>query len=1130
MRRIVLLILVLFTFTGFAGNPHKASSVLSSGHWWKMGIAKTGIYRITYQDLVDMEMNPASVDPSTIRIFGNGGKMLPESNESARPDDLREIAIEVVDGGDGKFDPQDYILFYGTGTEGWDYNYQNGLFHHFTNLYSDLSFYFITSGGETGKRILGQASLDTVPDYLSNSFTDHVFHETDSLNLIKSGKLWVGELFDANKTACSFPLSFPEINPAFPIRIETSVVSRSSKPSRFFVFANDVPVDTILVEYTDPNSINIFARPKTSGAIVPMADSLANFRITYDLPNNNSQGWLDYIEITCQRFLSFRGSQMPFRDPGSIGKDRITRFSLSGIQPSVKIWNITNETDVREIIPELSGELLSFVLKTDSLKEFVAFDGTGFDSVQLIGKVENQNLHSALPAKMITIAAPMFLNEAKRLAAFHDSDNGLSTLVVNVEEIYNEFSSGKKDISAIRDFVKMLYDLGSTADQPKYLLLFGDGSYDPKNRIPGNNDLIPVFESAESLKPVGTYVSDDFFGIMGEKEGYESNGSIEVGTGRFPVSSMDEAKTMVDKIIHYSGNSDSICSPWKNTFTFIADDENNNLHFHQAEQLVKIVNDHYPVYNVNKIYLDAYKMVSTPAGDRLPDVNAAINKAMKDGTLILNYTGHGGEDGWSAEKVLTIADISNWDNYNKLPVFITATCEFSRFDNPERLTAGEMVLLQPKGGAIALYSTTRQALATANFKLDTSFFQNLIPGNGLPNPRMGDLIRISKNRNGNNYSIRNFVLLGDPAQGIAFPENNMTATLINGDSIVSVHDTAMGLSRVTVKGEVRGLTGVKMSGFSGEMFISVFDKPTYHMTIGNTPNSYPEQFRSQTSLLHSGTATVKEGDFECTFVVPMSVTSSLGEAKMSFYSRNGTTDANGYSSQLVVGGKDPSINPVNAGPQIDLYMDSYSFKNGEKTGKNPIMMANLNDPDGINFINLGIGHEISAEMDGDAAALMILNDFYQPEPDQYSSGSVKYALTDLSSGKHTLKVRAWDLYNNSSVKEITFFVTGTPGLSISPVYNFPNPMQDHTKFSFTPGKKFRQLYIQIRIYNFAGQIVKILSKTFDEETIAPLEMEWDGTGENHNLLAPGLYIYQLVAKSDDGSVTKVNQKLVITGK
>ena len=621
--------------------------------------------------------------------------------------------------------------------------------------------------------------------------------------------------------------------------------------------------------------------------------------------------------------------------------------------PGVIIWDITRPDSILQIpVTQVEGTL-HFRIQTDSLHEFIAYDGSQFYSPAFAGKVENQDVHATQPADLVIITNPMFIEQADRLAAFHEHDNGTSSVVVPTDKIFNEFASGKPDITAIRDFIKMIYDR-SSGNQPKYVLLVGDGSYDYKDRVPNNSNYVPTYESSESLKYTGTYVTDDYYGLMGDNEGNECAGTLELGIGRFPVSDTGQVTAIVDKIIHYSDKNDSTLSSWKNNVTFIADDEDANLHVTQAEQLCGITGSKYPVLNVNKIYSDSYMLYPTSSGPRYPDVNKAISSAVSQGNLIINYTGHGGEDGWSAEKILTVPDIESWTNSNKLPVFVTATCEFSRFDNPQRFSAGEMVIVKPKAGAIALYTTTRLALATANFKLDSSFFLNLMnkdaDGNYI---KMGDLFRISKNNNGNNANIRNFVLLGDPAQTIAFPKYNVITTSINGKPAGEVPDTLLGLSEVEVKGEVVNADGDRMDGFNGIIYTKVFDKPATYRTLANQPKSYQQSFQAQNIVLHDGRASVTDGSFKFSFIIPADAGNSFGRGKISYYAENDTEDANGFSKDVIIGGTDPTVDPVNTGPGIRLYMDNRSFISGGKTGRDPLLIADLSDDNGINSLGAG---------------------------------------------------------------------------------------------------------------------------------------------------------------------------------
>lgn len=1127
MKLYISLIILFCSTLAFSAIPHKTGSVLAEGSWYKIAVTKNGIHRITYDDFKNMGIDMTALNTATIRVFGNGGAMLPENNAGYRYDDLRENAISVHDGGDGKLDPGDYILFFGEAPDHWNYNYTSHLYSHLKNLYSDSSCYFINTGLAEGKRVT-PGIPDTVANTYSRRFDDFIFYEKDSLNLIKSGRIWYGEVFNDKRSSYGFHFSFPNIDSLSPVRILTSVAARSAIPSKFYIEWKGKKQDSIQVDFLDLQSTSVFARPKQKVTNLMLSKENIDLTLSYAIPDGNSTGWLDYFELICARYLRWTAPQMTFRDANTIGKNNVTEFTMTAAGEGINIWDVTDRENISRITPVLSGNDLKFIVPTDTLREFVAFDGSMFYPVRLVGPVANQNLHALDSKDLVIVTHPLFKDKADSLAAFHRTTNGLSVIVATTTEIYNEFGSGNSDLSAIRDFMKMLYDRGlPSGTQPRYLLLFGDGSYDPKARVPNNNNMVPTYQSVESLKFIGTYVTDDYFGIMGDNQGEGSNGTINIGIGRFPVTVPSDASILLKKIIKYSSRNDSILSDWRNIITFIADDENRNLHTKQAEELAGIVKTKYPVFNVDKIYLDAYQMVQVPAGFRFPEVNKAINHAVAKGSLIVNYTGHGGEDGWAAEKVLTIADIKSWQNADKLPVFITATCEFSRFDNPERFTAGEMVLMQPNGGAIALYSTTRLALSTSNFRLDSSFFENLLPEDGGPIPKMGDLIKISKNNNTNNNNIRNFVLLGDPAQEIAFPRYNVTTTEINNHPVGTEPDTLQGLSLVTVKGQVVDITGNKAEGFSGLIYPKVFDKPTVERTLGNTDDSYPQDFELQKSLLYKGQAAVTNGEFGFSFKIPLSISLQYGKGKLSYYTKDAVTDGNGYYDNIIIGGQDPSVNPVNPGPELALYMDSTNFVNGGKTGQAPVFLSYLNDADGINYTDVGIGHEIIAILDNDVTHPIVLNDFYCPEVNSFEGGIVRYPMQDLANGRHSIRLKAWDSFNNSSENEIYFFISEYPEVSVSQLINYPNPVEDHTLFSFTPMQNAGSLNALLTVYNQTGQPVRTIEKNFPESSQGVLTIPWNGTGDNGALLSNGLYIYRLTVKGSNGAFFQASQKLVM---
>jgi len=1130
MKRLCAILILLLPFISLGGNPVTQESVLAAGQWYKVAVQQTGIHRITYDDLMQLGLNPSSVNPAYIRLYGNGGGMLPEANDQPRIDDLLENSIQVFDGNDGSFDPGDYLLFYGEGPDVWLFDKLTGNFSHQKNLYSNFSYYYITVDLGPGKRVQQVASLDTTPDYSCIRFTDYAFHELDERNLISSGKIWVGEEFNSTTPSYEFPFHFPNVATNQSARINTFVVGKSPNVSTMYLFNNGDLADQFTIDYTDPQSTSVYARTKLRNTTTHILSENPVIGLAYELPTPGSQAWLYYIEVIVRRYLKWAGPQLSFRDPASVKEGRNTLFSISDSPGSLVVWDVTDPGAIGSIhgIWNDSTNVYSFIQPTPLLKEFVAFDGSEFYSVLPAGPVANQNLHGLNPAALIIVTHPMFKAQAERLADFHRTETGLSVIVAETDQIFTEFASGKPDLTGIRDFIRMLYLRATKSDTPRYILLFGDGSYDYKDRIPNNTNFVPTYQSEESFKYIATYVTDDFYGIMEESGGQGAAGSLDLGMGRFPVANLEQAEAIVDKIIHYARINDTILSSWRNTITFIADDEDSNLHLHQAEELCDIVASNYPVFNVNKIYSDAFQLVKTPSGPRYPAVNKAIDGAVEDGSLIINYTGHGGEDAWSDEKILTIPDIENWDNPDKLPVLVTATCEFSRFDNPERFSGGEMVIVKPKAGVIAIYTTTRLALATSNFRLDTSFFRNLMTrdedGNYM---KMGDLLRISKNNNNNNTNIRNFVLLGDPAQQIAFPEYQVVTTFLNGKPVGAKPDTLLGLSVVSVSGEVLDQSGNKATGFNGTLDAKVFDKPVTYRTLANQPRSYKEYFQIQNEVLSDGPAPIENGEFSFSFVVPLEISPYFGFGKISYYARSETTDGNGFDDHVVIGGRDPSVNPENEGPELAIFLDSREFISGEEVGRDPLLMVDLFDQDGINHVGLGLGHEILAAIDDNWSHAVVLNPYYIPALNDFQRGTAIYPYADLPVGRHTLTVRAWDMFNNSSESTVAFYVFDHPAIHVREVYTFPNPLIEGTTFTFRPEAGSGYLDIAIEIYSVTGQPVRVITVSVAANTGQPLQVYWDGTNQNGMKLTSGIYPYTVRFTGSNGGSALTSGKVII---
>lgn len=1132
-------------------HTYASNSVLQSGRWYKIATTTNGIYKLSYTFLESLGIDMASVNPQNLRIYGNGGGMLPELNSAPRIDDLIENAIYVQDDGNGAFDLGEYALFYGTGPDTWTYSSSTcPKFTHKKNLYSDSAYYFITFDLGPGKRIQSQSSSSATPTDIVNTFDDYGFTENDNVNFIKSGRDWYGEYFE-NIATYSFSYSFPNIDMSKPATAKGQIASRYQDPSGFnpasYYLSCQGGNTTFTIPEITGSSYDDYAN--IGSGCFTFTPNNPTTTVTVTKQTSAALAWLDYVEVNVRRQLTMSGSQMNFRDAQSVGAGHVAAYTLSSSSP-VQIWDLTDPADIKLQSTTVTGTDYQFVLPADSLRQFAAFTGSSFNTPYRVGLVANQNLHALSNKNMIIVAHPDFIQEAAALAAFHETRDTLSTLIVTPQQIYNEFSSGAQDISAIRDFVKMFYDRAVVpADIPKYLLLFGDGSYDNKRRFSNNTNFIPTYQSYNSTVPTASYVSDDFYGLLDNNEGYwaeSDNDAVDIGIGRLPVKTRTEAQTAVNKILAYNKtgvpstvSNNSSCSQtrnspfgdWRNVICFVGDDEDNDLHVIQSNTLAQKVDTSFNNYNVDKIYLDAYQQVSTPGGNRYPGVTEAITKRVEKGALIINYTGHGGEVGLAHERIVEVSDINKWDNINNMPLFFTATCEFSRFDDPERTSAGEYVFLNPNGGGIALLTTVRLVFASPNFVLNQNFYNAAFtPVNGRM-PRLGDLYFYIKTRvGGNSVNSRNFTLLGDPALRLAYPQYNVSTDSINSIPVTSIsNDTINALSLVSVSGFVRDKSGAILTNYNGVLYPTVFDKAQSITTLANDgpTNSPPYTFKLQKNILYKGKVTVTNGYYKYSFVVPKDIAYQYGIGRISYYAENGTEDANGYYEKLVIGGSNDSAAADNSGPQVNLYMNDTKFVQGGITDENPDIYAILKDENGINTVGNGIGHDLTAVLDANTENSIVLNDYYQADLNSYKSGSVRYPFSELSEGKHTLDLKVWDVYNNSSKAYTEFIVAKSAELALTHVLNYPNPFTTRTTFYFEQNQCCQSLLVELQIFTISGKLVRNFSQYIYAEGYRSNPIEWDGRDDYGDKIGKGVYVYKLKVRTDEGKTAEKYEKLVI---
>ena len=1103
------------------------NSVLNKGDWFKIRVNKAGVYKLTYSQLQEMGFD-VSVAVSKIALYGNGGGTLPEVNTDFRYDDLVENAIEIVGGSDGSFDAGDYILFYGDDPIKWKYNYAKQSFLHENNYYDDYTYYFVTHKTEgVGKRIVAISEQGVTPTIEVTDFEDYDFHEIDKLNLAGSGRLWLGEVFDFSQNLSqTFTFNFPNVVKEPGAKFFASLASRAYSTNRFEISINGLLLKTKTMPNTDDSGYEYGETGEAEFNFTPK-DDILNVMLTFQRVSNSSTGFLDYIEINVKRQLEFVGNQMLFRKVFGWEIDEVVKYFISGQAGDLRIWDISNVTNVTEQTTSVTGGKTTFVSRTDTLRQFIAFNETEYYSPEFVEIVANQNLHAIKNIDYLIISHPDFLEEANRLADFHREDKSFRVFVTTPQLIYNEFSSGSQDITAIRDFVKMFYDRSDAGHEIQYLLMFGDASYDYKNYLPDNTNFVPCWEHETSLNIIHSIATDDYFGYLDDGEGgMDSKDRVDIGIGRFVVATIEEAKMAVDKSVAYCTNSQQNMGPWRNQITFVADDEDSNRHLHDAETLASIINNEQTVYNIDKIYLDAYPQISTPSGQRAPEVNNAINSKMEKGTLIFNYSGHGGELGLSHERIMEIPDIKSWNNFNKLPIFITATCEFSRYDDPKRISAGEEVFLNHNGGAIALFTTARATYASSNLALNKAIYENnLFEKVDGEYPRFGDVIRKSKKLGSDND--KKFVLLGDPAVRLAYPEHNAKTVKINSNIVVEdKYDTLRALSKVTVEGIITDYNGNKLSDYDGLLFPTVYDKKVEIETLATDNKSYPEKFYFWKSVLFNGKADISNGSFIFEFVMPRDIAYNFGQGRISYYFNNDNFDGNGYYENLIIGGFNEDAPEDNQGPSISLFLNDDSFINGETTDENPVLLAYVKDDSGINTTGNGIGHDILAVIDDNAVQTFVLNDYYEAEANRYNEGTINYPFFKLEDGQHTLSLRVWDIYNNSNTAYLDFVVVSSEELVISNLFNYPNPVFNQTKFVFDHNQSNKDIEVEIQVFDMSGRPVKTLNATVRSETYKSEPIEWNTTTDAGGEIGRGFYVYRLTATSESGQIKSETSKLI----
>ena len=1118
--------------TAATTKSYATTSVLAEGSFYKFIIPQNGIFKIDQNFLESLGINPNSINPKNLKIYGNGGGLLPQSNAVPVVDDLTSVPLFVSGAEDGKFDKNDYALFYGRGAAQWAPANGNTRFDYQEHFYDKENYYFLTfdKGASTGMQVVDFSN--ETPTQTVTQFNDYTNHEVDKFNEVKkdvkSGREWYGEELSFQTTQ-SFNFNFPNRTNA-PIIIRSAVLGRASATSNFDVKVNGTQAYTHATSRVDYDYLEDFGRVSSKTEEITTSGDNINVSITFNKPNNSAQAWLDYIEVNAIRELIFTGNQLHFRNLQAIGPGEIIKFQIRNVT-NPTVWDVTNPAFPLKVTGTQNGNTFEFNYSTDELKEFVAFQGNNFPTPTPVGRISNQNLHGMAQADMVIVTHASFLSQANELAAHKRANDNLRVNVATTDQVFNEFSSGMRDVSAIRNFMKMFYDRaqGNQDEMPRYLLLFGDGSYDNKNRILGNTNFVPTYQSVNSLKPTSSYVSDDYFGLLDDDEGdweVSAPGGLDISIGRLPVTTSAQASMLVQKIKAYT--QPKSFGDWRNKVTLIADDEDNNLHLRQVEELADTIKSKNSTLNIDKIYLDAYKQESTPGGSRYPEVNRVINQSIEKGTLILNYTGHGGEVGLAHERILGVEDINSWSNIDKLAMIFTATCSFSRFDDPERTSAGELALLNSNGGAIALFTTVRLVYAGENFRLNKAFYEALLDENLPDVPTLGDLFMFTKNKIGLSVNSRNFTLLGDPSLQISFPKLNVETSTINGKPVSNNTDTLKALSFAKLEGFVKNRSGQKATDFNGTLDITIFDKKTEASTLGNDSKSFSQKFEVLRSIIYKGKATVTNGEFKVEFLVPKDISYVPGNARISYYVSNEEIDGGGSFEDFAVGGASDTLLEDYEGPDMALFMNDEQFVYGGIVNDEPRLLVNLKDLSGINTSGNGIGHDLVGTLykDGIEVDRYVLNDFYEGSLDSYSAGQVTFPLPKLESGEYSISVKAWDGVNNSAEGSTAFNVIPSNQFVIDKVLNYPNPFTTNTSFQFEHNRPGENLEVQIQIFSISGRLIKVLEQNIYSTGSRVSDLNWNGLDDFGDQIGKGVYVYRVIVRAPNGQTAEKFEKLV----
>lgn len=1115
IKQIFLLIWMALTIPAGAQWPTH-ESVLNEHTWYKIGVTEDGVYAIDYNTLQSLGVDMNSLNPNQIRLFGNVPCVLPERNSLERYDDLSEIAIEVTGADDGSFDAQDQVRFYGKSPVNMALN---GLdfYSYEPNLYTDTVFYFLcVDGGMAGLRLQENPSISTVDaDTVINKYPDYLYHDHDEFSPYASGRNWYGDLITAQEGSLDFVFDIPGLDTNELLYIESNVLGRGKPAFNYHLKVNDYyVVNAWRIEVFQDHEYG-----KEHRILRSFRSDSERITVHYEvLPPEGANPMLfnEFFVLNFWRELRFRGQQMAFRIIPLQMAQTLSKVEVRNMNSNVECWDVTDMMRPCKQPMTVQSGIASFGVVDPVERKYQLFEPSHLKSVASCYPIANQNLHGITNAELLIITPRVFWDQSAALADFHREKDAMNCVLADIQEIYNEFGTGINDPTALRDFIRMVY-LRSQGNL-KYVLFMGKGTHDYRDIKGLHNNFVPTYEMAASpFLEVNSMCSDDYFALMDEDEGLNCDGKVDLGIGRIPITTPEQGDAVVAKIRHYADLS-ATHGIWKNNHLLMADNDS-KTYIEHAETLAFQLDTSWRVAITKKLYLDSYPIISTPSGDRIPEAHDNLMDYFDKGVGVFSYTGHGGTKSLSSEWVLAISDILALDNYDRLPFIHTATCEFSKFDNPNIVSGGELLLLNANGGAIALLTTMRPTLAQNNKELSKSLHDHLYDKIDHQPLRFGDIFRLTKS-DPRFYKKTNivYVLFGDPALRFAYPAQEVKTVMVDGTMVIygtaGVEVSGMG----TIEGYVAGIDMEVDTAFNGVLEIKVYDAKSKYTTLGNYGNVKDYSFYND--VLFEGRASVEKGHFSVEYSLPSDINHGEGMGCVSYYAYDSirNVDANGVFDKLIINA--PTIAETdNQGPEIKLYWNRPDFENGDVVLRKGTLYADLFDDHGIYHYNVSIGRDIVLHSNYPEFDNIILNDWFEPALDDYRRGRVAFPIDELEDGTYEFRMKAWDTQNNSSEAEIVFEVR--QGAIVTQARNFPNPFTDETWFTFNHGDMTDHLSAVIEVFDVMGNRVAMIERETDAEVGVVAPIRWDGSA-----LRPGVYLFRITVTNSEGKTRTLSQRMV----